>query len=43
MKHIKNGVPVFNENNYSLLKGRMEIYLLVQGYKVWDTVQNGFT
>ena len=21
----------------------MEVYLLVQGYEVWDTVQNGFT
>ncbi|MBO1694907.1 hypothetical protein, partial [Bacteroides uniformis] len=24
-------------------KGRMEVYLLAQGYKVWDTIQNGFT
>eukprot|EP00253_Pinus_taeda_P003873 PITA_03873 len=43
MVHTKNGIPLFNENNYALWKGRMEIYLLVQGYKVWDTVQNGFT
>ena len=21
----------------------MEVYLLAQGYEVWDTVQNGFT
>ena len=43
MEHTKNGVPLFNENNYSLWKGRMEVYLLAQGYEVWDTVQNGFT
>ena len=43
MKHTKNGVPLFNENNYALWKGRMEVYLLAQGYEVWDTVQNGFT
>ena len=43
MEHTKNGVPLFNENNYALWKGIMEVYLLVQGYKVWDTVQNGFT
>ena len=43
MEHTKNGVPLFNENNYTLWKGIMEVYLLVQGYKVWDTVQNGFT
>eukprot|EP00253_Pinus_taeda_P031031 PITA_31031 len=43
MEHTKNGVPLFNENNYALWKGRMEVYLLVQGYEVWDTVQNGFT
>eukprot|EP00253_Pinus_taeda_P013339 PITA_13339 len=43
MEHTKNGVPLFNENNYALWKGRMEVYLLVQGYKVWDTVLNGFT
>ena len=42
MEHTKNGVPPFNENNYALWKGRMEVYLLVQGYKVCDTVQNGF-
>ena len=43
MEHTKNGVPLFNENNYALWKGRMEVYLLAQGYEVWDTVQNGFT
>ena len=43
MEHTKNGVPLFNENNYTLWKGKMEVYLLAQGYKVWDTVQNGFT
>ena len=43
MEHTKNGVPLFNENNYALWKGRMEVYLLVQGYKLWDTIQNGFT
>ena len=44
MDHTKNGVPLFNENNYALWKGRMEIYLLAQGYEVWDsTIQNGFT
>ena len=43
MEHTKNGVPMFNENNYALWKGRMEVYLLAQGYEVWDTVQNGFT
>ena len=43
MEHTKNGVPLFNENNYALGKGRMEVYLLGQGYEVWDTVQNGFT
>lgn len=42
MEHTKN-VPLFNENNYALWKGRMEVYLLAQGYEVWDTVQNGFT
>ena len=42
MEHTKNGVPLFNENNYALWKGRMEVYLLAQGYEVWDTVQNGF-
>ena len=43
MEHTKYGVPMFNENNYALWKGRMDVYLLVQGYEVWDTVQNGFT
>ncbi len=43
MEHTKNGVPLFNENNYALWKGRMEVYLLAQGYEVWDTVQSGFT
>ena len=43
MEYTKNGVPLFNENNYALWKGRMEVYLLAQGYEVWDTVQNGFT
>ena len=43
MEHTKDGVPMFNENNFALQKGRMEVYLLVQGYEVWDTVQNGFT
>ena len=43
MKHTKNGVPLFNENNYALQKGRMEVYLLAKGYEVWDTVQNRFT
>ena len=43
MEHTKNSVPLFNENNYALWKGRMEVYLLVQGYEVWDTVQNGLT
>ena len=43
MEHTKNGVPLFNENNYALWKGRMEVGILVQGYEVWDTVQNGFT
>ena len=43
MEHTKNGVPLFIENNYALWKGRMEVYLLVQGYEVCDTVQNGFT
>ena len=43
MEHTKNGVPLFNKNNYGLWKGRMEVYLLGQGYEVWDTVQNGFT
>ena len=41
MENTKNGVPLFNENNYALWKGRMEVYLLVQG--LWDTNQNGFT
>ena len=43
MEYTKNGVPLFNESNYALWKGRMEVYLLAQGYEVWDTVQNGFT
>eukprot|EP00253_Pinus_taeda_P017145 PITA_17145 len=43
MENTKNGVPIFNENNYALWKGRMEVYLLAQGYEVWDTIQNGFT
>ena len=43
MEHTKNGVPLFNENNYALWKGRMEVYLLAQGYEVWDTIQNWFT
>ena len=43
MEHTKNGVPLFNKNNYALWKGRMEVYLLAQGYEVWDTIQNGFT
>ena len=43
MEYTKNGVPLFNENNYALWKGRMEVYLLAQGYEVWDIVQNGFT
>eukprot|EP00253_Pinus_taeda_P035935 PITA_35935 len=43
MEHTNNGVPLFKENNYALWKGRMEVYLLVQGYEVWDVVQNGFT
>ena len=43
MEHTKNGVPLFNENNYALWKGRMEVYLLAQGYEVWETIQNGFT
>ena len=43
MEHTKNGVPLFHENNYALWKGIMEVYLLEQGYEVWDTVQNGFT
>ena len=43
MEHTKNGVPLFNENNYVLWKGRMEVYLLVQGYEVSNTVQNSFT
>ena len=43
MEHTKNGVPLFNENNFALWKGRMEVYLLVQGYEVWDTLQNVFT
>ena len=42
MEHTKNGVPLFNENNYAFWKGRMEVYLLAQGYEVWDTVQNRF-
>ena len=43
MEHTKNCVPLFNENNYALSKGRMEVYLLAQGYEVWDTIKNGFT
>eukprot|EP00253_Pinus_taeda_P013848 PITA_13848 len=43
MEHTKNCVPLFNENNYELWKGRMEVYLLAQDYEVWDTVENGFT
>ena len=43
MEHTRNGVTLFNENNYALWKGRMEVYLLVQGYKLWDTIQNGLT
>ena len=43
MELTKNGVPLFSENNYALLKGRMEVYLLVQGYEVCNTIQNGFT
>ena len=43
MEHTKNGVPLFNENYYALWKGRMEVYLLAQGYEVWDIVKNGFT
>ena len=43
MEHTKNGVPLLYDNNYALWKGIMEVYLLVQGYEVWDTVQNGFT
>ena len=43
MEHTNNGVPLFNENNYVLWKGRMEVYLLAQGYEVSNTVQNGFT
>ena len=43
MEHTNNILPLFNENNYALWKGRMEVYLLAQGYEVRDTVQNGFT
>ena len=43
MEHTNNGVPMFNENSYAHCKGRMEVYLLVQGYEVLDTVQNWFT
>ena len=43
MEHTKNGIPMFNENNCALSKGRMEVYLLAQCYEVLDTVQNGFT
>ena len=30
-------------SNHALWKGIMEVYLLAQGYEVWDTIQNGFT
>ena len=43
MEHTKNGVPLYNENNYALSKGRMEVYIMAHGNKVWDTIQNGFT
>ena len=43
MEHTKNGVALFNENNYALWKGRIAVYLLEQGQEVWETVQNGFT
>eukprot|EP00253_Pinus_taeda_P015233 PITA_15233 len=43
MEHTKNGVPLFNGNNYVLSKGRMEVFLLAQGNEVCETIQNGFT
>ena len=43
MDHTKNGVALFNENNYALWKGIMEVYLFAQGYELWDTIQNGVT
>ena len=32
MEHTKDGVPLFNENNYAPWKGIMEVYILAQGY-----------
>ena len=42
MEYTKNKVP-FNGNNYELWSGRMQIHLLAQGYKVWETIEKGFT
>ena len=43
MEYTKNRVSLFNGNNYALWSGRMHVHLLVQGYKVWEIIDKGFT
>ena len=43
MEYTKNRVSLFNGNNYTLWNGRMQVHLLVQGYKVSEIVEKGFT
>eukprot|EP00253_Pinus_taeda_P009538 PITA_09538 len=43
MEYTKNRVPFLNGNNYALWSGRMQFHLLVEGYKLWEIVDKGFT
>jgi len=43
MENHKNRVPLFNGNNYALWSGIMQVYLLVEGYEVWEILNKGFT
>ena len=42
MECTKNGVPLCNGKNYALWSGRMNVYILSQGYHIWEIVEKGY-
>lgn len=42
MEYTKNGVPLFDGENYALWNGRMHVYRLAKGYDIWETIKQGY-
>lgn len=39
----KNGAPLFYGTNYAFWIIRMRVFLMAQGFEVWNSVVNGYT